>query len=82
MSFFPHAYLLGGLALVGVPILIHLVTREKPKHLRFPAFRFLLQKFQTNRRKLRLHHLLLLLRLRELRLADVVAELEARHHAR
>src|SRR5947199_5589758 len=58
---FLHAYLLGGLALIGAPILVHLVTREKPKHLRFPAFRFLLQKFQTNRRKLRLHHLLLLL---------------------
>ena len=29
-----------------------------------------------------IYHLLLLLRLRELRLADIVAELEARHHAR
>ena len=56
-----HPYLLGGLALIGVPILIHLITRQKPKHLRFPAFRFLVQKFQVNRRKLRLHHLLLLL---------------------
>jgi Aerotolerance regulator N-terminal len=60
MSFL-HFYLLGGLSLVAVPILIHLVTREKPKHLRFPAFRFLLQKYHVNRRKLRLHHLLLLL---------------------
>jgi hypothetical protein len=53
--------MLGGLSLVAVPILVHLVTREKPKHLRFPAFRFLLQKYHTNRRKLRIHHLLLLL---------------------
>jgi len=29
-----------------------------------------------------IYHLLLLLRLRELRLGDVVAELETRHHAR
>lgn len=61
MTPFVHPYLLGGLALLSVPILIHLVTREKPKHLRFPAFRFLLQKFHTNRRKIRLHQLLLLL---------------------
>src|SRR5438876_11414053 len=49
------------MALAAAPILIHLVTREKPKHLRFPAFRFLVQKYHSNRRKLRLHHLLLLL---------------------
>src|SRR5436190_20122517 len=60
MSFF-HFYLLGGMALVGVPILVHLVTREKPRHLRFPAFRFLVQKYQTNRKKLRLHQLVLML---------------------
>ena len=60
MSFL-HLYLLGGLTLIAAPVLIHLVTREKPKHLRFPAFRFLRQKYQSNRRKLRLHHLLLLL---------------------
>ena len=60
MSFL-HLYLLGGLALVAAPVLVHLVTREKPKHLLFPAFRFLRQKYHSNRRKLRLHHLLLLL---------------------
>ncbi|MBI1913255.1 MAG: BatA domain-containing protein [Planctomycetes bacterium] len=60
MSFL-HLYLLGGLSLVALPVLVHLVTREKPKHLRFPAFRFLAQKYKTNRKKLRLHHLLLLL---------------------
>src|SRR6266545_577211 len=60
MSFL-HLYLLGGLSLVALPVLVHLVTREKPKHLRFPAFRFLVQKYHTNRKKLRLHNLLLLL---------------------
>jgi hypothetical protein len=59
MSFvFP--LLLGGLALAGVPILLHLIMRQKPKQLPFPAFRFLLQKHKTNLRKLRLRHLLLL----------------------
>lgn len=60
MSFI-HPYLLGGLALISVPILVHLIMREKPKLVLFPAFRFLQQTFRTNKRKLRLQHLLLLL---------------------
>src|SRR5437879_3711467 len=59
MSFvFP--VILGGLALVGIPVLIHLIMRQKPKTLPFPAFRFLLQRHRTNQRKLQLRHLLLL----------------------
>lgn len=58
---FIHGYLLGGLLLVGVPVLLHLIMRQKPRHLSFPAFRFLRQRHLINRRKLRLQHLLLLL---------------------
>src|SRR5205085_10816143 len=59
MSFvFP--FVLGGLAFVSIPILLHLIMRQKPKHLFFPAFRFLVQRHRTNQRKLRLRHLLLL----------------------
>jgi hypothetical protein len=58
---FIHGYLLGGLLLAGVPVLLHLIMRQKPKPLRFPAFRFLRQRHVINRRKLRLQHLLLLL---------------------
>jgi hypothetical protein len=59
MSFvFP--ILLGGLALIGIPVLIHLIMRQKPKTLLFPAFRFLVKRHRTNLRKLRLRHLLLL----------------------
>jgi hypothetical protein len=58
---FIHGYLLGGLLLVGVPVLVHLIMRQKPRHLQFPAFRFLRQRHLINRRKLRLQHLLLLL---------------------
>src|SRR5437016_6310359 len=59
MSFiFP--LLLGGLLLVGIPILLHLIMKQKPKMLPFPAMRFLLQRHRTNQRKLRLRHLLLL----------------------
>src|SRR5262245_18093849 len=52
--------LLGGLLLVGIPVLLHLIMRQKPKHLLFPARRFLLLRHRTNQRKLRLRHLLLL----------------------
>jgi hypothetical protein len=58
---FIHGYLLGGLLLAGVPVLLHLIMRQKPRHLQFPAFRFLRQRHLINRRKLRLQHLLLLL---------------------
>ena len=40
MSFL-HGYLLAGLVLAGLPILVHLVMRQKPRQLFFPAFRFL-----------------------------------------
>src|SRR5881227_373961 len=52
--------LLGGLLLAGVPILLHLIMRQKPKTLSFPAFRFLMQRQRTNLRKLQLRHVLLL----------------------
>ncbi len=57
---FIHPLLLGGLLLVGIPVLIHLVMRQKPKRLMFPAVRFLLQRQQSNRRRLQLRHIILL----------------------
>src|SRR5206468_11239654 len=66
---FVHPLLLGGLLLVGIPVLIHLIMRQKPKRLPFPAFRFLLQKHRTNQTRLRLRPLLLLL----LRMAVIAA---------
>lgn len=53
--------LLTGAALVGLPVLLHLIMRQEPKRLPFPAFRFLKQQRQLNQRKIRLRHLLLLL---------------------
>jgi hypothetical protein len=58
---FIHGYLLAGLVLAGVPVLVHLIMRQKPRVLPFPAFRFLRQRALTNRRKMRLQHLLLML---------------------
>lgn len=52
--------LLVGAALVGLPILLHLIMKQEPKRLPFPAFRFLKQKLKTNQRKLRLRHFVLL----------------------
>src|SRR5580704_11885652 len=57
---FVYPLLLGSLALIGIPVLIHLIMRRKPKTLPFPAFRFLVKRHRTNLRKLRLRHLLLL----------------------
>ncbi len=53
-------WLLAGSALVALPIIVHLIMRKQPKHLLFPAFRFLLLRHKTNLRKLRLRHFLLL----------------------
>jgi hypothetical protein len=57
---FIHPLLLGGLLLIGIPVLLHLIVRQQPKHLLFPAFRLLQQRHRTNQRKLRWRHLLLL----------------------
>lgn len=53
--------LITGAALVGLPVFLHLIMRQEPRRLPFPAFRFLKQKRQINQRKIRLRHLLLLL---------------------
>jgi len=57
---FVFPILLGGLALIAVPILLHLIFRQKPRRLQFPAFRFLIKRHRTNLRKLQLRHILLL----------------------
>src|ERR1700722_11738038 len=56
-----HIILLTGAALIGVPILLHLIMRQEPKKMPFPAFRFLKMRRRINQRKMRLRHLVLLL---------------------
>ncbi len=53
--------LLGGTALVAVPIVLHLIMRRQPVPHEFPALRFLRERAVSNRRRLRLSHILLLL---------------------
>ncbi len=61
MSWFFNPMLLGGLALIAVPIVLHLIMRQRPRHFVFPAIQFLKNHHQANRRRLRLRQWLLLL---------------------
>jgi hypothetical protein len=58
---FLNVSLLAGTALIAVPIILHLIMRRKPRLFEFPALRFVQKKHDTNQRKLKLRHLLLLL---------------------
>jgi hypothetical protein len=60
MTFLSFSLLFGTL-LVAVPIVLHLVMRQKPQRFEFPALRFIQKRHEANRRRLRLRHLLLLL---------------------
>jgi len=59
MAFVNLSLLLGGL-FTAIPIVLHLVMRQKPKQLKFPALQFLKQRRETNRRTLQLRHWMLL----------------------
>lgn len=57
---FLHVAFLGGALAVAVPIVLHLIMRQQPKHLEFPALRFIKLRESANRRQMRLRHWLLL----------------------
>ena len=59
--FLNPAFVLPGIALVAVPVIIHLLNRLRYKRVRFAAMEFLLHSQQRNRRRLLLEQLLLLL---------------------
>ncbi|MBM4010400.1 MAG: hypothetical protein FJ286_03325 [Planctomycetes bacterium] len=52
--------LLGGASLVAIPLILHLAMRRTPVPREFPALRFLRERAVATRRRLRLHHLVLL----------------------
>lgn len=58
---FVNMSLLAGAALIVIPIALHLIMRQKPKLLEFPALRFIQKRHDVNQRRLLLRHLLLLL---------------------
>lgn len=52
--------LLGGILLVGLPVVLHLIMRREAKPFVFPALRFVQLRRSVNQHRLRLRHLLLL----------------------
>lgn len=60
MAFANFSVLAFGSLLMGVPILLHLMMKRKPRHQLFPAMRFLQQRQVANQRQMRLRHWLLL----------------------
>ncbi len=57
---FLHVAFLGGALAIAVPIVLHLIMRQQPKHLEFPALRFIKLRESANRRQMQLRHWLLL----------------------
>lgn len=60
MAFVTPLFLWLGAALVGIPLVLHLVMRQRSRRVTFPALRFVRSRFQVVRRRLRLRHWLLL----------------------
>ncbi len=61
LEFCLNPWLLGFTVFVGVPIVLHLIMKQQPQKLEFPALRFIRQREQSNKRRMKLRHLLLLL---------------------
>src|SRR5437868_345964 len=59
MAFVNLSLLVGG-ALVAIPVVLHLIMRQRPKQLLFPALRFVHERRLANQRRLQLRHWLLL----------------------
>ncbi|MCS7305312.1 MAG: BatA domain-containing protein [Thermoguttaceae bacterium] len=57
---FLNVSLLGGMALIAVPILLHLLLRRRPRRVEFPAIQFVRQRQLPQKRRLRIRHWLLL----------------------
>ena len=58
---FLHGYLLIGAVMAGMPVILHLLMKQKPKIQSFPALRFLQKRMQNSRRRLQIQNWLLLL---------------------
>lgn len=57
---FLHSGLLAALVLTAVPVLLHLLLKQKPKKIDFPALRLVQSRTKRSTKRLRLRHLLLL----------------------
>lgn len=61
MTFTTFSLFLGGLTAAGVPVLLHLLMRGKPKRIVFPPLMFLQKNLRVQRRNYQLKHIVLLL---------------------
>lgn len=61
MAFVTPLFLWIGTALVGIPLVLHLVMRQRSRRETFPALRLVRSRFQMVRRRLRLRHWILLI---------------------
>ncbi|NMC20905.1 MAG: hypothetical protein GYA33_10850, partial [Thermogutta sp.] len=61
MAFVTPLFLWIGTALVGIPLVLHLVMRRRSRRVTFPALRFVRSRFQVVHRRLRLRHWILLI---------------------
>ncbi|MEX0824642.1 MAG: BatA domain-containing protein [Pirellulaceae bacterium] len=59
MSFLNASLIFGAVA-AAVPIILHLISRREPQRVLFPAVRFLTQRIETNRSRLKVRRWLLL----------------------
>lgn len=57
---FVNISLLAGAAFIAVPVILHLIMRQQPRRLEFPALRFLKSRRESNTRRLKIRHWLLL----------------------
>ncbi len=58
---FLHLSLLAGAGLIAAPIILHLIMRQQPRRIEFPALRFIQARKDSNRRRLKFRQWLLLL---------------------
>lgn len=61
MGFVTPIFVWAGLGLIAIPVVLHLIFRQKGKRVLFPALRLLQQRYEVRRRRLRLQHILLML---------------------
>lgn len=61
MSFLHLSLAAIGSSFVAIPVLIHLLMRQKAKHFQFPALQFVQRREKVNQRRLQLRHLALLM---------------------
>src|SRR5438067_12201884 len=59
MAFVNLSLLVGGV-LIAIPVVLHLIMRQRPKQFIFPALRFIHERRIANQRRLQLRHWLLL----------------------